>query len=727
MSVLPEISQQEAVLYDYFPTRWQAVLWRNWGYVPVERLAKILETTCEKLREQAALLGLNPHEPVREVWLKRGYITLIRMNWHLCTYEQLLVLLDVSEETLAFILKEDDFLWIKLGSLKPMVSAPKYEPLTEVQEEQTKAIAMLFQERFVTDRDVCDNGFSFVQDFYEPVKAGEYCGKQHTKSANLRMVYPYFALYGDVLLDESIDPFPERLLMEYAKVGINGIWMQLVLYQMVEFPFDPSLSQGWEKRIESLKKLVARAKKYGIGIYPYFNEPRSMPDGFFQKYPHLRGEVEGEFYAMCTSTDEVKDYLYSSMRKLFEMVPDLAGFFTITMSENLTNCYSRLQGKEITCPRCKERPPWEVVAEVNNLMAKGAHDAAPSAKAIVWTWGWPDDGAKKMVPLLREGQIVQCTSEEAMKYNIGGVDGSVLDYTMSLCGPGERSKDVWKIARDHGMQVSAKVQMNNTWELSAIPYIPVFDKIEEHIINLKAQGVQHLHAGWTLGGYPSPNLRLMAWLMDEKGTTEEFLIDWLGKELGIGVYQAQKKLSQAFSNFPFHLESLYFGPQNSAPMAPFFLEDTGYKATMVGYPYDDLDSWRANYPREIYEEQYCKLCTQWKKGLEMLLPYGKQNSELDELILMAQVAFCHYESSYHHIQFIRCRGEHIQSADEPSRQDMLRIVREEMETVQRMLRFRLQDSRVGYESSNHYYYTLQDLKEKMINLAWCEQKLEEKR
>ena len=130
------------------------------------------------------------------------------------------------------------------------------------------------------------------------------------------------------------------------------------------------------------------------------------------------------------------------------------------MSENLTNCYSRLTG-DMTCPRCKDRAPWEVVAEVNNLMARGAHDAVPSAKAIAWTWGWSDDWAEKVVPLLTEGQIVQCTSEEALPFCIGGVEGNVLDYTMSLCGPSEKSRRVWKVARECNLQVSAKVLLHS--------------------------------------------------------------------------------------------------------------------------------------------------------------------------------------------------------------------------------------------------------------------------
>ena len=722
MNILPEVSKKQAIKYDYFPTAWQAVVWRNWGYLPIERIAKALKATVKEIKEAAKMLGLNPNEVINPMWEKRGYLTIIRNNWHLCTYEQILILLNLSEEALAFILKEDDFMWVKLGNMKPAVEAPQYAPLNEEQLQQTRQIAEFLQNEFTKEQSGQEQAFAFIDKFHEPLEEKESSLIKTNDMENLRMVYPYFALYGDVLIDEEIDPLPERILKEYAEAGINGIWMQMVLYQMVEFPFEPELSRGWEKRIQSLKKLVAKAKKYGIGIYPYFNEPRAMSDAFFQKYPHLRGESEGDFYAMCTSTPEVQDYLYNSVKQLFEMVPDLPGYFTITMSENLTNCYSRLVG-EMTCPRCKERTPWEVIAEVNNLMAKGAHDAVPSAKAIAWTWGWSDDWAEKVVPLLTEGQIVQCTSEEALPFNIGGVKGNVLDYTMSLCGPSEKSKRVWKAARECGLQVSAKVQMNNTWEMAVVPYIPVFDKIAEHIRNLKEQGVRHLHAGWTLGGCPSPNLRLASWLMDERGTVREFLVDWLGAELGNVVYDAQQRLSNAFSHYPFHIDTLYYGPQNFGPMAPFFLHKTDYRATMVGFPFDDLTGWRGIYPAEIYEDEYHKLTEGWREGVLLLERYEGMNRELDELILIAKAILCQYESAYHHIQFVQYRGDDALEVNSVRRAEMIRVISEEMDTVQKLIGLQLEDSRIGYESSNHYFYTLQDLKEKIINLNWCESML----
>ena len=735
MSILPKVSEKQAIQYSYFPTTWQAVVWRNWGYVEATRIAEALDTSVGNVKEAAKDLGLVPDIVVGDVWTKRGYLTIIRNNWHLCSYEQIQTLLGITAEELAFILKEDDFMWVKLGELKPQVDEPKYEPLNEEQKKQTEEIAKMVCDKFAWSDKQTDNGFAFLEEFYRPLDMNEIEEVAIAENESLRMVYPYFALYGDTLLDDSVDLLPDRLLHEYAKAGINGIWMQGLLYQLVEFPFCPSMSKGWEKRIGNLKRMAQKAARFGVRIYLYFNEPRAMSEKFFEEYSHLRGEKEGDFYAMCTSTKEVQDYLYSGMKKLFSMVPELGGFFTITMSENLTNCYSRsyLAEKEgtgdISCPRCRERKPWEVVAEVNNLLAKGAHDGNPNAKAIAWTWGWHDAWADKVVPLLTEGQIVQCTSEEALEFCIGGVEGQVLDYTMSLCGPGEKAKKMWKVAREHGMQMSAKVQINNTWEMSVVPYIPVLDKVETHIKQLKEQGIQHLQVSWTLGGCPSPNLRLASWLMEDKGSLKDFLIDWLGENLAEGVFAAQQRLSDAFSHYPFYIGTLYYGPQNFGPMASFFLEKTGYRASMVGYPYDDIEWWSGIYPKDVYEDEYRQLVEGWREGLADLLAYGGLNKDLDEMILMAKVVLCQYESAYHHIQFVNRRdtmlgGDAVSPEEKMALQrEMLRIVREEMETVQTLIDLRLQDSRIGFESSNHYFYTLQDLKEKMINLAYCEKKL----
>ena len=211
--------------------------------------------------------------------------------------------------------------------------------------------------------------------------------------------------------------------------------------------------------------------------------------------------------------------------------------------------------------------------------------------------------------------------------------------------------------------------------------------------------------------------------MDERGTVKDFLVDWLGAELGSVVYEAQQRLSNAFSHYPFHIDTLYYGPQNFGPMAPFFLHKTDYRATMVGFPFDDITGWCGIYPAEAYEEEYRQLTEGWREGVSLLEKYEGKNSELDELILISKAILCQYESAYHHIQFVRYRGTDAGKTNVFGKTEMIRVIREEMATVQKLIELRLKDSRIGYESSNHYFYTLQDLKEKLVNLNWCEKSL----
>ena len=50
---------------------------------------------------------------------------------------------------------------------------------------------------------------------------------------------------------------------------------------------------------------------------------------------------------------------------------------------------------------------------------------------------------------------------------------------------------------------------------------------------------------------------------------------------------------------------------------------------------------------------------------------------------------------------------------------MLEAVGKEKDNVLRVIKLRKRDSRIGFEASNHYFYTGQDLREKLLNLDWC--------
>ncbi|WP_409340803.1 hypothetical protein [Paenibacillus sp. MBLB4367] len=872
----------EPLSLPHFPTVQQTVVWRNWELVPLDRLAKILKTTEENVLTLARDMGLRVPPRIDEQWLIRGYITIIRTNWHILPYNQLLELLGWSPDMLAYALKEDDFLWVKLGNVKPAVEPVAYIPLTREEVLRTREIRETIDAHFPDSRDESPiKPFDFLNNFTSDNKSAE----PWTVSANpdevllsnewtivypegrervetfarrfvaeheavwgirlsvspvpcsgaqvgantavqrgiddvpqrilslsikpdsallseshrirvsaeridiqavdevgllrglnwlqkkmeernapylepkstvrntrfdLRYVYSYFAVYGDPLLDADIDPYPEELLSQLSKLGVNGVWLQALLYKLVPFERAPELSVDWEKRIEGLKRLVDRAADYGIGIYLYYNEPRAMPLPFFEKVPDWKGHADLEDASLCTSHPEVQDYLRTGTARLFTEVPKLAGLFTITMSENLTNCFSRAGGGNTNCPRCASRSPHEVASEVNRIIAEAAHSVAPNARILCWTWGWTKwlgwspETIDEAIGLLPDRVSVMSNSEEGLITNIGGVEGHVVDYSISQVGPSEKSLRIWSKARQRGLSTVAKVQFNITWECASVPYLPTMDLLERHLNNLQKSGVSGLMLSWTLGGYPSLNLEFASqyyWDTEQSSVNGPELVAGkvFGAEAGAVVREAWSAFSSAFGQFPFDVGVAYTAPQNIGPANLLYDKPTGMAATMVGIPYDDLKRWRSIYPEEIFEEQFQKVADGWKRGIGILQEAeplidcsdSRKKAAFFDLLHVVKAAYCHFKTSHLQTKFVRLRDKLDTAIDEPQFQaikaQLYVIIEEEIELAKELYDIVRNDSRIGFEASNHYFYTAQDLMEKVINCMHVRQRLEERK
>jgi hypothetical protein len=89
------------VAAEHFPDRMHAFIWRNWPVVEARRLADVLGTTSENVQAVARSMGLPPQGPILAEWKTRGYITVLRRNWHLVPTGQLLALVEMSAEDLA--------------------------------------------------------------------------------------------------------------------------------------------------------------------------------------------------------------------------------------------------------------------------------------------------------------------------------------------------------------------------------------------------------------------------------------------------------------------------------------------------------------------------------------------------------------------------------------------------------------------------------------------------
>lgn len=731
--VLPVGSHPPALKTSHFPDRLHAFIWRNWQLVEPRRMAELVGTSTENIERIATSMGLPKVESASSRMRERGYITLIRRNWHLLPYEQLLVLLEMTPEELAHSLKEDDFLFVKLGRLKPKCELLQHQEPNEAAKQRAAEIRRVVEHHF--DQQLQANTeprFHFIDELCRLDKSVAQPDSQPATD-DLRFIYSYFGSFGDPLSDPTNDPYPEGLLARLADMGVNGVWLHVVLRRLApggdRFP---EFGEGHERRLANLQRIVDQAKRYGIGVYLYINEPRSMPAAFFEKHENMAGVREGEFIAMCTSNAEVRKWLSDSLTRVFTEVPDLAGVFTITASENLTNCASHRH--QANCPRCRHRSEAEIIAEVNSTIAEGVHQGNPSARVIAFDWGWNNHGdAAEVIARLPQRIDVMSVSEWSLPIERGGIAGRVGEYSLSAVGPGPRAMRHWALAHQAGLKAIAKVQLNTTWELSAVPFLPVMDLVAEHCQNLAEANVDGMMLSWSLGGYPSPNLLVAKYFAAKPDATPDSVLnsiaaDRYGEAATPEARKAWSAFSEAFRDFPYHGNVLYLGPQQMGPANPLYAESTGFHATMVGIPYDDLKRWRGNYPPDVLADLFDKVATRWTDGLVSFQrvvaaadDHGRTNAIADERI--ARAAQIHFASAANQARFILARDALLQEDVNPRDRDsyceqIQSLIDREITLARQLFTLTQHDSRIGFEASNHYFYVPLDLVEKVINCEY---------
>src|SRR2546423_1713895 len=153
----------------WFPSRMHAFIWRNWALVTMDRMAAVLGAKPDNLVRVGRSMGLEPGRGLSDDQRRRASLTIIRRNWHLLPYEQLLTLLGWSAEEMAFTLREDDFFFHKLGRLKPKAAPLRWVEPDEAQRTRASEIARTVRDYFPGGAlEGRDPFFSFVETLSHP-------------------------------------------------------------------------------------------------------------------------------------------------------------------------------------------------------------------------------------------------------------------------------------------------------------------------------------------------------------------------------------------------------------------------------------------------------------------------------------------------------------------------------------------------------------------------------
>ena len=90
---------------------------------------------------------------------------------------------------------------------------------------------------------------------------------------------------------------------------------------------------------------------------------------------------------------------------------------------------------------------------------------------------------------------------------------------------------------------------------------------------------------------------------------------------------------------------------------------------------------------------------------------------------LAKTCQLHFASAANHVDFILARDalaadDLTPTARKEKQAFIRRILADEISNAQELYVLAKQDSRIGFEASNHYFYVPLDLAEKVINCRW---------
>ena len=558
----------------------------------------------------------------------------------------------------------------------------------------------------------------------------------------------------------SLATHPEDFFREISAEGFDGICINALFRSLIPSGLYPDVKTD---NLDVLKRLVDRAGKFGVKVYLLLHEPRSPRenDPFWERHPENRGQpfsleyitgcADDRYPGMCSSTRAVQEYLEQSSYRLFKAVTGLGGVLLITASEYHTHCYSHypIAQEQFTepdmeawskvafvCPRCQPRTPVEVVAEIISLINRGVKRASPDALVIVHTWSWgilEQDPQKALINLLPKDTVLFSDWERGGSKRIGGRKYPVDEYSYSYDGPSPRFRAQCRLAKRRSLRMMAKLSINGTHEMRAIPYLPVPYCLAQKMQRMKKLGVDGFEGFLPFGGNATPMTRLAGVMSQFPQPSPAQGVRLIaereyGKANAASVCRAWRIFSRAWRHYPFAIPLLYWGPINYATAYPFKMpmkkvgrigswlplprDRTGHLA--VG---DNLDSWVHGMSARVVIDSFRDLLREWSLGVSILgKAAGAQEPGLRKEWGLARHIQLSIQSTVNIIRFnqINRRMEQSSGALACHHRELKSLLSEELSTAREDRKLVAADQRLGYHPEAHEnLFQMKDLDHKI--------------
>ena len=518
----------------------------------------------------------------------------------------------------------------------------------------------------------------------------------------------------DELLDD-VDYYPGDYLNRLAHDGVNGLWLTIEFKDICKTSLTPVVDPDRDRRLEKLRATIAKCRRYGIKVFLFCIEPRVMDPGnpLIVAHPEIGSKpFNGSSFLFCPFPDAAQTYLYEAMHDIFTEAPNLGGLINISFGERSTTCLSGAdENWRVSCPTCAEKKPGEILNASLSAMERGMHAANPDAKLISWLYV-PGNGTgiqRSVEPLIDiarrtpPGVICQYNFEsDGIKTQLGK-DRHAGDYWLSYVGPSAAFESIAGGAAEGNVEMGAKLQACNSFEVSTVPYVPAPGNLYRKYREMRRLGVASVMQCWYIGNMPSVMNRAAASVLPfaPEGLTEDaFLLELASRDWGpahaADVVRAWRLFAEAYDNYPLTNAFQYYGPMHDGIVWPLHLKPVHRNLSPV---------WKLEFPPsgdrigECFSgshslEEMLELCGRmsgtWREGLDILRELGPvyaADPARQQDLTVAEALDIQFRSGYNILRFYDLRETLLYGPLE-SRGNILEalyeIVNEEIENSREM-------------------------------------------
>ncbi len=553
--------------------------------------------------------------------------------------------------------------------------------------------------------------------------------------------------YSDEIL-QSNQTHTDEKLRAIADAGFTGIWLHAILRDLTPTDLFKRYVRNSEKRLDALKRLCERSKRYGLDVWIYCTEPLGLDENhpFWKVHPELKGhrtfipvDPPAKF-ALCSSTPAVQNFLEEGFERLFQRVP-LKGVILITASEHISNCWAHTPTnpsyanpfplKKCHCPRCSSRTPKEVISEIITLINRGVKSARPDAKVVAWDWSWNmhfNPPYQELVDMLPKDVILMGDFERGGRVIRKGKSRFVEEYSLIYPGPSSRFRGEVRITTQK-RPLWAKLQVNTTHELATVPNLPLVVSLYRKFKFLREARTNGIMATWNFGcALDTLNIFAVRKLtLDRSIGTEKSWLEALAREYFGAKVDAQKIVrawygfQRACSYYPLNgLTFLYSSPMNyslayplklkfeNKPMGPSWLKHSfgdRLEDTLSGFTEDEII-----YLLGKLSDKWLQAVDDYEQGLANSDRVERKVKELN----VAKIIGCCFRSTWNIYRWYKLRKhKRTQKLSKSERE----IIADELSNLQIALPLVKLDTRLGYhEEARWYMFTPKTINQKIRDL-----------